>query len=153
MKTVVIGIGSLLRGDDLVGIKVAEALEREVLPPNVDVVTTTAAGLALLEMMTGYDRAFLIDAIQTNQGKPGEIYRLVLDDLPASFHHFTLHDISLRSVLEIGKRMNLSLPEEIVIFAVEVADISPLREACTAEVDGAIPKVVALLLQELKSAR
>ncbi len=152
MRTVVIGIGSLLRGDDVVGIKVAEALEREALNPDVRVVTTTAAGLAMLDLLTGYDQAIVIDAIQTRQGKPGDIYRLGLDDLPAPLHAFTVHDVSLRSALDAGRNMGLPLPGKIVIFAIEVADVAPLREGCTPQVEGAIPKAVSLVLQELRSA-
>ncbi len=152
MSTVIIGVGSLLRGDDVVGIKVAEALEREALNPDVRVVATTAAGLAMLDLLTGYDRAIVIDAIQTRQGKPGDIYRLGLDDLPAPLHAFTVHDVSLRSALDTGRKMGLSIPGKIVIFAIEVADVAPLREGCTPEVEGAIPKAISLVLQELQGA-
>ena len=152
MKTVVIGIGSLLRGDDAVGIRIAEAIEREALPPDVKVVTTTAAGLALLDLLTGHDRALIIDAIQTRHGKPGDIYRLGLEDIPAPLHSFTVHDVSLRSALDTGQKMGLPLPAETVIFAVEVADVTPLRESCTPEVEEAIPEAVSLVLGELASA-
>jgi hydrogenase maturation protease len=151
LRTVIIGIGSLLRGDDAIGIRVAEAIEREALPPDVKVVTTTAAGLALLDLLTGYERALIIDAIQTRQGKPGEVYRLGLDDLPAPLHSFTVHDVSLRSALDIGRKMGLPLPGETVIFAIEVADVTPLRENCTPQVEGAISNAVSLLLNELRS--
>ncbi len=152
MRTVIIGIGSLLRGDDVVGIRVAEALEREVLDTDVKVVTTTAAGFALLDLLTGFERAFIIDAIQTRQGKPGDVYRLGLGNLPAPLHSFTVHDVSLKSALELGQKMGLSLPGDIVIFAIEVADITPLREGCTPEVERAIPKAVSLVLKELRGA-
>ena len=151
MRTVIVGIGSLLRGDDAVGIKVAEAIEWETLSPDVKVVTTTAAGLALLDLLTGFDRAFIVDAIQTRQGKPGDVYRLGLDDLPAPLHSFTVHDVSLKSALDIGQKMGLPLPDEIIIFAIEVADVTPLREGCTPEVEGAIRNAVNLVLRELQS--
>jgi hydrogenase maturation protease len=151
VKTVIIGIGSLLRGDDAIGIRVAEAIEREALPPDVRVVTTTAAGLALLDLLTGYEKALIIDAVQTRQGKPGEVYRLGLDDLPAPLHSFTVHDVSVRSALDIGRKMGLPLPGETVIFAIEVADVTPLRENCTPKVEGTISKAVSLVLNELRS--
>jgi hydrogenase maturation protease len=149
LKTIVIGIGSLLRGDDAIGIRIAEALEREPLPPDVKVVTTTAAGLALLDILTGYERALIIDAIQTRQGKPGDVYRLGLDDLPAPLHSFTVHDVSLRSALDVGQKMGLALPAKVVIFAVEVADVTPLRENCTPNVTEAVPEAVRLVLREI----
>jgi hydrogenase maturation protease len=152
LKTVIIGIGSLLRGDDAVGVRIAEAIEREGVPTGVKVATTTAAGLALLDLLTGHDRAVIIDAIQTRHGKPGEVYRLGLEDIPGSLHSFTVHDVNVRSALDIGRKMGLPLPGETVIFAVEVADVTPLREALTPEVEAAIPKTVSLVLRELASA-
>jgi len=152
LRTVIIGIGSLLRGDDAIGIRVAEAIEREALPPDVKVVTTTAAGLALLDLLTGFDRALIIDAIQTRQGKAGDVYRLGLDDLPAPLHSFTVHDVSVRSALDIGRKMGLPLPTETVIFAIEVADVTPLRESCTPQVEGAVSKAVNMVLRELQNA-
>jgi hydrogenase maturation protease len=150
LRTIIVGIGSLLRGDDAIGIRVTEAIEREALLPDVKVVTTTAAGLALLDILTGYERALIIDAIQTRQGKPGDIYRLGLDDLPAPLHSFTVHDVSLRSAIDTGKKMGLALPGSIIVFAIEVADVTPLRESCTPQVEEAIPKAVRLVLRELE---
>lgn len=131
------------------GLRVAEALEREALPPGVTVVCTTAAGLSLLELMTGFDRALLVDAIMTGGGRPGDVYRLAPEDLPHPPHSFTVHDVSLRGALNMGRKMGLPLPGDIVIIAVEAGDVSPLREGCTPEVEGAIPEAVGLLLAEL----
>jgi hydrogenase maturation protease len=152
VTTIIIGIGSLLRGDDIIGIKVAEAIEREALPLDVKVATTTAAGLALLDLLTGYDRAFIVDAIQTRQGVPGSVYRLALDELPAPPNSFTVHDVSLRSAIDIGQKMGLPLPSQTVVFAIEVADVTPLRESCTPQVEDAVPKAVSLVLEELRNS-
>lgn len=149
-RTIVIGIGSLLRGDDAVGLCVAEALEKETLPPEVTIVNTTAAGLSLLELMTGFDRALVIDAIKTRGGKPGEIYVLAPEDLPEPTHSFTVHDVSLRAALDAGTRMGLPLPGRITIIAIEAGDVTPLRESCTPEVEDAVPRAVSLALRELQ---
>lgn len=150
-RTIIIGIGSLLRGDDAAGILVAEALKGEALAPDVTVVSTTAAGLSLLDLMTGFDRALLIDAIKTVGGQAGEVYRLAPEDLPEPLHGFTVHDVSLRGALDMGLRLGLPLPGKMVIIAIEAGDIAPLRETCTPEVQGAIPLAVGLVLDELRS--
>ena len=73
MRTLVLGLGNPLLGDDAVGLKVA-ALVRERLDgaPGVDVLEEEAGGLRLMERMTGYDRAVLVDAAVTG-GTPGTI--------------------------------------------------------------------------------
>ncbi len=102
--------------------------------------------------MTGFERALVVDAIKTSGGRPGDVYRLVPEDLPESLHAFTVHDVSLRGALDAGAKMGLPLPGNIVIVAIEAGDITPLRETCTPEVQRAIPQAVGLVLRELRCA-
>ncbi len=151
-RTVIIGIGSCLRGDDAAGLLAGEALAREALPPEVTVVNTTAAGLSLLDLMTGFERAFVIDAVMTRGGRAGDVHRLAPEDLPEPLPGFTVHDVSLRAALDVGRRMGLPLPGSIVIVAIEAGDVTPLREDCTPEVQEAVGRAVSLVLEELRSA-
>jgi hydrogenase maturation protease len=94
----------------------------------------------------------IIDAIQTREGKPGQVHRLSLQDLATPHYLSATHDIDLATALELGTRLGLALPEEVIIFAIEIADITTFSEECTLEVEGAIPEVVELVLQELRGA-
>lgn len=153
LRTLVLGLGNPICGDDGVGIRVAEALKDRVCGSETDVAQTTAAGLGLLDLIGGYQRIIVIDAIQTCDGKAGQVYRLGLDDLPSPLHCATLHDVDLATALELGRRLGMEMPREVVIFAVEVADTTTFREECTPEVARAIPKVIHTVLQELKSTQ
>jgi len=46
--------------------------------------------------------------------------------------------------------MGLTLPQQIVIFAIEVEDTSTFSEECTPKVREAIPVCVEMIIQELK---
>lgn len=74
-KTLVLGLGNPILSDDGVGLRVAAGLEGR-LGEGVTVIEASLAGLDLLELLSGYDRAIIIDAIQTEGGQPGRIYRL-----------------------------------------------------------------------------
>ena len=111
---------------------------------------TSVAGLGLLDFLTGYDRAIIIDAIQTVGGQAGRIYRLDPEALDFTRHSASPHDVNLATALELGKRLELSLPQQIVIFAIEVVDTSTFSEECTPEVRRAIPACVEMIIQELK---
>ena len=152
MKTLVLGLGNPICADDGVGIRVAEVIRNRVSDPNVDVAETSSAGLGLLDIIGGFQRLIVIDAIQTRDGKPGSIYRLGLEDLPAPMHCSTVHDVDLITALELGRRLNMSVPEEVVVFAVEVSDVTTFREGCTPDVDRAIPKVADLVIREFLGA-
>jgi Ni,Fe-hydrogenase maturation factor len=45
--------------------------------------------------------------------------------------------------------LDLAMPQEITVFAVEAKDVTSFSEKCTPEVEQAIPEVVKMVLQEL----
>ncbi|MBE3050465.1 hydrogenase maturation protease, partial [Candidatus Bathyarchaeota archaeon] len=67
----VLGVGNPILSDDGVGIHVARELKKREMP-GVDVEELAASGLELLDVVRGYDKVVIIDAIQTTNGRPGE---------------------------------------------------------------------------------
>lgn len=149
MKTLVLGLGNPILSDDGVGPRVAGELEGRV-ECNVTVMEASLAGLNLLDLLVGYERVIIIDAIQTGKGKPGRIYRLDIEAFKAARHAASTHDVNLATALELGRRLGLDLPRRIDILAIEVADTGRFSEECTPEVAKAIPACVEMVIQELK---
>jgi hydrogenase maturation protease len=71
------------------------------------------------------------------------------EDFSLTKHLSSPHQINLVTALELGKMLNLAMPQEITVFAVEAKDITSFSEKCTPEVEKAIPEVVKMVLQEL----
>ena len=69
MKTLVLGLGNPILSDDGVGLRVARAVESQLSQQEITVMETSMGGLSLLDLLTGYDRAIIIDAIQTRGGR------------------------------------------------------------------------------------
>jgi hydrogenase maturation protease len=143
-------MGNPLLCDDGVGLRVTAELKDRVNQPEVTIMETGIAGLALLDLLVGYDRAIIIDAIQTVGGKAGHIYRLNTQAFDAARHTISPHDIDFTTALEFGKKLGLSLPQQIIIFAIEASEVHTFNEECTPEVRKAIPTCVEMALQELK---
>ncbi len=62
--TLVLGVGSLLRGDDAAGVLAVQRLQaRPDLPPGVTVIDGGTAGLGLIPLLPGYRRVVLVDAV------------------------------------------------------------------------------------------
>ncbi len=150
INTLILGLGNPILSDDGVGCHVAMALKERLREPEVDVLEASIAGLDFLNMLTGYDRVIIIDAIQTGEGTPGQIYRLDLEAFNATRHVTSPHDVNFATALELGKRLGLNLPRKIDILAIEVADTSRFSEECTPEVAAAIPDCVEMIIHELK---
>jgi hydrogenase maturation protease len=155
MKTFVIGLGNPILTDDGVGAKVAYAVEDALASGGRNGVTVNEAsvgGLRSMEMMVGYERVILVDAIQTPDGQPGTVYRLTLEDIASALptqHSASAHDMNLSTAMEMGRRLGLVLPQRVEIFAIEAVDVVTFSETCTPGVAAAIPVVTELVLQTL----
>ena len=151
MKTLVLGLGNPLRCDDGVGIWVVRSLREKEIPAEAEVLEAATSGLDLLEIVTGYDRVIIVDAIVSGEGLPGEVHKLSLSDLSPYSSLVLSHGIDLPTVVKLGEALGLPQPKEILIFAVEAEDVSSFSEECTPRVEAAIPQVVELVLRELES--
>jgi len=151
-KTLILGLGNPILSDDGVGCHVAAALKERLRDSASDIMETSIAGLDFLDLMTGYDRVIIIDAIRTVAGTPGQIYRLDLEAFTATRHAASPHDVNLATALELGYRLGLDLPSHVDIFAVEVEDTSRYSEECTPAVTAAIPRCAEMVVQELHRA-
>ncbi|MBL7161703.1 MAG: hydrogenase maturation protease [Anaerolineales bacterium] len=166
MKTLVVGLGNPILTDDGVGVKVAYAVEEALrsqtslrsLTSGDDITVTEASvgGLRLMELMVGYDRVIIIDAIihpNGNKHKAGTIFQMSqqdLEDISLTQHSASAHDTTLNTALDMAARMGLHLPKEVLIFAVEVEEIFVFSDEPTPAVAAAIPKVTEMVLEELR---
>ena len=150
MRTVVIGIGNSVLTDDSVGQHVVRCLAPH-LEGRTDVRTheMCTGGLDLMEAMAGFDRAILIDAMVSPEGRPGAIHRLEEADWPRTRNSGSTHDASLAVALDLGRMAGLHLPEKITTWAVEAGDVETVGEELTEAVGRAVPAVVRMVLQQL----
>ena len=146
MKTLVLGLGNIILSDDGVGIRIARLIEEKV--PEIDVIEASAAGFRVVDEIIGYDKLILIDSIRTKNGIPGACYKLGIEEFKTTLHHSSPHDMDMFDALQLMKKHNVHLPEEIIIYAVEVEDIFTFSEKCTERVQQAIPEITALILKE-----
>jgi len=153
LKTLVVGLGNPILTDDGIGIYAVRAAAAQCQRDDVTFAEASVGGLRLLDVIAGYERVVLVDAIQTRDGRAGDIHRLHPNDLRASLHSGSTHDLSLTGALALGRGLGLTLPgdEAITILAIEVEDVLTFGEACTPAVAAAIPRAVEVVLAELET--
>ena len=154
-KTLVLGLGNPILTDDGVGIHVARAAAGRIQQTGVVCAEASVGGLRLLDILTGYERVILVDAIHTPGGRPGDITLLHPNDLRASLHSGSTHDLSLPGALALGRRLGLALPDDqaVVIVAVEAEDVLTFGESCTPAVAAAIPRAAEMVLDWVQGDR
>jgi hydrogenase maturation protease len=146
MNMLVLGLGNTILRDDGVGIYVARAL-RDRVGALASVEEAELAGLDLIERLNGYDRAVIIDAIQLEDEEPGTVFKMRPDDIRITARLASVHDVDLVTALELGKRLRLKMPDDVVIYAVQAEDTRTLGEGCT----DAVARVIAPLADEISA--
>jgi hydrogenase maturation protease len=139
-RIVVLGLGNDILGDDAVGLVTARRL-RAVLPATVDVIES-GGGLDLLDLLEGYDRALLLDAILTGKHPPGTIFEFAAADLKNE-HAPSPHYAGLSTVLRLADSLEIHFPSIFQIVAVEIENPYEVIEALSARVEAAIPSVIS----------
>ncbi|MBI4730720.1 MAG: hydrogenase maturation protease [Chloroflexi bacterium] len=155
MKTLIIGLGNPILGDDGVGWRVAEEVANLTAGrTEVRVECFALGGLSLMEQLTGCKRAILIDSIYTGTKPIGTVSLFPLADLPdsTSGHTTAVHDTSLRNALSIGRSMNITLPkdEDVKVVAIEAEAVYDFSEQLTRPVEAAVPLAVEAVLKLLE---
>ncbi len=169
MKTLVIGLGNPILGDDGVGWVVAEEVRKKLgssapdpaSPPGpspaeeIEVDFLSLGGLSLMERLTEAERVILVDSIFTGQKPIGTVSQFTLEELPdpTGGHSTSAHDTSLRNALKVGRSMQIDLPEDrnVIIVAIEAKSVYDFSQELSPAVAGAVPQAVQTVLALLDS--
>jgi hydrogenase maturation protease len=150
MRTIVIGLGNPLLSDDGLGLQAAALLRQRLgADDRVEVIEAYTGGLDLMELLVGYERAVVVDAVTTGQHPPGTLVELGLNDLLSSRNTSSTHDASLALALETGRMVGLKLPETIFFFGIETGNARDFGEQLTAPVRQALPLLIEQVLTTL----
>lgn len=151
MKNIkVLGIGNLLVGDDGFGPRVIEVLQKRELPPNVELIDAGVGGMAILSWIEDADKIVIVDSVQTGNEPVGTVYRFTDKEMPPSdMFMLSLHDLNLVDTINIGKVVQ-KMPEEIIIYGVEVKRIAEFTREMMPEVEAAVTEVADLVMDEIR---
>jgi len=148
-KTLVLGLGNILMGDEGVGVHVVRALEKHALPAGVECLDGGTGGFILLEPLQNAGHIILIDA-SADGNPPGTVTRTTprfSRDYPPTL---TAHDIGVKDLLDAfymqgGER-------KVVLYAIAIDSQQPLRMSLSETGEKAAAQAVERILAELKTA-
>lgn len=153
-RILLLGLGNDIMGDDGVGLAAVRAL-REEFSDDVDLVESGEAGLALLDLLAGYDRVLLLDSVTTGDHSPGTVLEFGREDFDKVVGP-SPHYAGLPEVLGLAEGLGIDFPGEIRVLALEIDAPLEFREALSAEIERALPAYVeraAAILCEWHCAR
>ncbi|MFH1101576.1 MAG: hydrogenase maturation protease [Methanobacteriota archaeon] len=154
MKTIVIGVGNPILSDDGVGIHVAQQVKHCMKNPEVTVEEAPTGGMNLLDLILGYDKAIIIDAVKTNTGRTGEVKRYRLTDI-STIHSCNPHDVSLTEAITLAKKLGEEhIPQEIIIIGISLSEMPcEFGEYLSEVITAAVPKAVEMTLVEITNGK
>jgi hydrogenase maturation protease len=122
-RTVVLGLGNPLMGDDGFGLAVLERLREEWdIPRGVELVDGGTWGMNLLPLIEDAAELVLVDAIRT-KAEPGTLVELERDRLPRYLaHKLSPHQIDLKEVLALAE-LRGTLPDKTVAIGAEPGEV------------------------------
>lgn len=148
MKTLLIGLGNPILGDDGVGWRVVENVKRHLDPDSQVVVECLSlGGISLMEHLIGYQCAILVDAFISEENI-GSVFVYKLDEIPnySAFHVSSAHDMTLQSAIELGRWLGAVLPTDTTVVGIATRRIIDFSEELSAPVAEAIPKATEIVL-------
>jgi hydrogenase maturation protease len=149
-RVLVLGLGNLLMGDEGVGVHAVRELSKRRLPDHVDVVDGGTGGLEILDLVEGYDRVVIIDAVDAGM-EPGSILRFRPEDVTREVSDFplSLHQEKILGVLDLAHYLGRDLVP-MVIYGVQPqamcwsTELSPVVSARIDSLLGAVEEELSL---------
>ena len=146
-KTLVLGLGNVLMGDEGIGVHVVRALEQHPLPDNVECLDGGTGGFTLLEPLQSADHVLMVDAAA--DGNPeGTVTRTTprfSRDYPPTL---TAHDVGIKDLLDIFYIQGGG--PDIVLYAITINPQQPITLSLSAGGEIAAKIAVERILAELQ---
>lgn len=139
-NTLLLGIGNDILGDDAVGLLAVRELKQE-FEQYVSVGEAMMGGLKLVEVLEGYERVLILDAIMTGKNPPGTILEITKEEFNKTVA-IAPHFVSLPEAIEFAKKIGMRFPEVIRILTMEIADPYLLTEEITPPIKNALPEFI-----------
>ena len=150
-RTLVVGCGNLLRGDDAAGPVLVRHLAARGTPPGVRLADGGTAGMDVAFAMRGQDRVVVVDACTGSGHPPGTVFRVPgerLEELPPPTG-INLHAFRWDSALAFGRwLLKEEYPADVVVWLVEGESLGH-GDPLSAPVEVAVRALADRLLEEL----
>jgi len=149
----IIGIGNLTRLDDGIAIRIIQELEKILFPDTIKITDLGTGGVDIALALDGWKYVIIIDAVDIEDLKPGEIVEFHIKDknLPEVRGLSSTHGFDALTALKLAFALkDFKLPEEIMIIGVQVKNIEGFGVGLSKEVEAAIPNVITRI-NEIKT--
>jgi hydrogenase maturation protease len=155
MSVIVVGVGQTMRGDDAIGVLAVQnwcsEYPQTANHPKVEVEVAELPGLDLLELLSGAEKALIIDALESDV-VAGRIYVLNENEVSAFDNGSGLaHGWGVGETIQLGRTLEKDdLPDEIKFIGIGARQFEMGSEP-SPEVKQQLPKIVEIIEGQVRS--
>jgi hydrogenase maturation protease len=153
-QTLVVGLGNPILGDDGAGWRVIDALDG-LEHDEASLQQACVGGISLMELLVGYRRAIIVDAIIDPADAPGSVWRRPLAEVETrvASHLDSTHDAPLPAAIEAGRAMGADLPTDIEVVGIVIERGDVFGEELSDVIAAAVPVAAEEVVRALREAR
>jgi hydrogenase maturation protease len=149
LKKLILGMGNPILSDDGVGLVVARQLAQRIEGAQVE--TSPIIGLGLLDLVAGYDRIYVIDAMCTRNGTIGEIRKIDEEGREGTLHLFSSHGVHFFELMKMGRDCGLPMPEIGGVYGIEIGSSVSFGERLTDHLRGKVDSICEAIREDIRS--
>ncbi|KXB06849.1 hypothetical protein AKJ51_02705 [candidate division MSBL1 archaeon SCGC-AAA382A20] len=118
----VIGVGSIFRGDDGIGVRLVQELRKREKPQDLKLVNASSEGLKVMHHLKNLDKVIIVDAVKFG-GDPGEYIFFSPEEVDSLRKYFSPHELGMLENIRLSKELG-EAPEKVIIMGIEPDDTS-----------------------------
>lgn len=152
MSTLVIGVGSTIRGDDGVGPAVARVLCEG--RPDCEFVPFDGSGLDLLGLISAdrcFDRVVVVDSLDSGLLEEGAVARIdaAIGSGADTSGYASSHHVGVLDAFRIARRLGVEPPTDLRIYAIGIRKACGFSEGLGPEIAARLDAIVEEIRRDL----
>jgi hydrogenase maturation protease len=152
-RTLVLGFGNDLAGDDAIGLEIVRALSAEIgcagADAEIDIEETSESFLVLLDHVGRYRRIFIVDAMLGDPAQVGKVLRFAGGVGGGAWTASLSHTVGLDAVLDLARRAGCDPLPDVVVLGIVIEKQVVFSEHMDERVRAAAPVALSILREEL----
>jgi hydrogenase maturation protease len=139
-------------GDDGVGIHVVRMLRQKFQSKsNLEFKELSVGGLRLVEEMLGYEEVIIVDSIESDASKVGQIHEFSPDQFKDTEQASSPHVTNFATAFELYRKLEPGeIPDRVRIFTIGISSEFTFREGLSPSVQDAASKLVDMIGREIE---
>lgn len=149
-RILILGLGNEILSDDGIGPRLVKDLARKIRRKDIEFETASCGGLDIMEYIQGYSKVIFIDAIRTLNGNPGDIFYFNPSDFRETSNLSSLHDVNFITALHLGNNLDMDLPSDLTIIAIEIIEDREFSDKLTPALENMYPEILKKVISFIR---